>query len=82
MTEKELGQILCNVYKNAPRNEVVLQIDLFGIEYAEAIRTSGCLIKDIVKSAEIKPSYATEISKGMKLADYVALKKRGGKNNG
>jgi len=49
-------------------------IHLFGIKYASEIRTLNVPIKRIVELANLPESYATEVSKGIKLAIYVEIK--------
>ncbi len=71
MTKIELGEILNKMYFNSKSGETVCMIHLFGIKYADDIRESGATFKEIAKIAKIQPSYATEISKGAKLAKYV-----------
>ena len=74
MSIKELGEKLNEMYNNAPHGDAVAMIHLFGIKYSEQISKSGYSKKDIANSAGIQESYATEISKGMKLAKYVISK--------
>ncbi|PLA74975.1 hypothetical protein CYQ88_03500 [Hydrogenovibrio sp. SC-1] len=46
-------------------------IHLFGIKYATEIKNSNESMKSIEKAANINESYATEISKGVKLSKFV-----------
>lgn len=71
MEAKELGQILNDMYTNAPRGEQVTMIHLFGVKYSEEIRKCG--IKEIVKESGIRSTYLTEISKAVNLAKYVRV---------
>lgn len=71
MTLFQLAEELRRRYENAKRNEVVLEIALFGIDYGKEIREKGYLIKDIVTLSGINQSYATEVTKGVKLSSYV-----------
>jgi 5-methylcytosine-specific restriction protein B len=73
MTKNELGNILNKKYFNSKQGETVVMIHLFGIEYANDIKKSGATCREIAKLAQIRPSYATEISKGVKLAKYVKV---------
>ena len=73
MTKNELGNVLKEMYFNSNRGETVAMIHLFGIKYASDIKKSGATCKEIAKLAQIPPSYATEISKGVKLAKYVKI---------
>jgi len=70
MTKNKLGEILHRMYTEAERGEKVAMIHLFGIKYAQDIKalTNGT---ELAKLSKIKATYATEISKGMKLSKYV-----------
>jgi hypothetical protein len=72
MNQTELGKILKRMYSNAPDGDQVAQIHLFGIKYAKDI--SNYSVSEIVRASGIKPSYATEVSKGIKLSKYVIPK--------
>ncbi len=74
MTIKELGEKLSEMYHNAPKGDSVAMIHLFGIKYSKEIKMSEFSNKDIAKAARIQESYGTEISKGVKLANYVTPK--------
>lgn len=71
MTKNELGLILKDMYENAPQGYQVAKIHLFGIKYATVILTNKYKVNDIIMASGIKPSYATEVSKGIKLSRYV-----------
>jgi hypothetical protein len=60
------------MYFNSKAGETGAMIHLFGIEYADD-KNSGATFKEIAELAHIRPSYATEISKGVKLAKYVKV---------
>ncbi|WP_053976590.1 HTH-like domain-containing protein [Mangrovimonas xylaniphaga] len=75
MTINELGAKLGEMHHNAPQGSAVAMIHLFGIKYAEHIQKSKFSKKDIAEAARIQTSYHTEISKGVKLAEYVIPKK-------
>ena len=74
MTINQLGVALSDMYHNAPKGEAVAMIHLFGIKYAEEIKQSKFSKKEIAKAAKIRESFGTEISKGIKLAQYVTVK--------
>ncbi len=74
MTINELGEILSNMYEDAPNGDSVAMIHLFGIKYAEQIKSLGVSCEAITKAAHINTSYKTEISKGIKLSKYVNVK--------
>jgi len=74
MTENELGQILKEMYRNAPHGYQVANIHLFGVKFASVINKNHFNVKNIVSFAELNPSYASEVSKGIKLSEYVSPK--------
>lgn len=53
------------------RGQTALHIHLFGIKYADDLRSLS--IKEVVNRAGI-PNYTSEISKGRNLAEYVQIK--------
>ncbi len=75
MTINELGKILKEMYLNASDGYMVANIHLFGIKYAEEIITNHYKASEIIKISGIKKSYATELIKGIKLSEFVSLKK-------
>lgn len=81
MTETELADILRQRYETAKRNEAAMQIHLFAIEYAEEIKAGEFTIAHLIETAGISKGYAAEISKGIKLSDYVKPIELGGKTN-
>ena len=74
MTLQELAAELRRRYDSAARNQVILEIDLFGIDHGEEIRKQGYLIRDIVNESGISQSYVTEVTKGVNLSRYVVRK--------
>ena len=74
MNANELGAILRDMYQGADNGYAVVMIHLFGIKHAEQIRTSDATAKDIARAAGINDSYATEIQKGVRLAEFVTIK--------
>ncbi len=75
MTLNELGAKLCEMYNSASKGDAVAMIHLFGIKYANEIKQGKFSKRDIIKQSGISSSYLTELTKGVKLADYVILKK-------
>ena len=75
MLETELAARLREMYDGAKRNEAACQVHLFGIKYAKELQECGWPLKDIVQQAGISMGYLSEVSKGVKLAQYVELKK-------
>lgn len=78
MQDEILIEKLRNCYEKAGRNESTLQIHLFSIKYSQDIRNSKYTISELATKAGLTSGYATEISKGIKLAPYV--KEREDKN--
>lgn len=75
MTKNELVDILNKMYSEAPKNDSTTMIRLFGIKYTDEITKNGIPVTEIVNESIIKNSYHAEISKGIRLAKYVELKK-------
>ncbi len=73
MTLKELSDALSNMYSNAKKGEQVLQIYLFGIKYYDKIKPMG--IKEVIIQAGLSPTYASELSKAIKIGKHVVLRK-------
>jgi hypothetical protein len=74
LNKQELGKILSDMYNNAPHGKQVAKIHLFGVKYADVILRNNFSVKDIVLASGINISYATEVSKGIKLSEYVVPK--------
>ena len=74
MTEKRLGETLTNMYNSAPEGYKVTFIHLFGIKYSKEIISNQLSVKKILEFSTVKPSFSTEISKGIKLSRYVTNK--------
>ena len=74
MDEQELATTLRAAYDNAGRNEAVCQMILFGIFYTRDIQSCGHTLKHMVALSGIPLGYVSEISKGIKLSNYVAPK--------
>ena len=75
MEIEKLSEILKDKYENAPKQEQVVNIHLFGIEYAEIIKKKNFKVSEIVKLAGMKKSYNVELSKGIKLSKFVTIKR-------
>lgn len=72
MTRQDVVNKLSQLYLHAKDREKAVTIHLFGIRYAEFLKGKGS-IKKIAEEAGIPVSYATEISKGMKLSKFVEV---------
>ena len=83
MDINEAARLLHKAYHNAPNGKAVAGLHLFGIRYARELETLQTiselsrdkLLKKLISMAAVnKPSYATEIAKGINLAGYVNVK--------
>ena len=76
MNINDLAKKLSEMYENADGDKVAM-IHLFGIRYAKVIQQKGFTANDIIKNTRLKngeamsETYKTEISKGIKLAEFV-----------
>ena len=82
MNDRELAAELRSMYDQAKRNEAACQIHLFGIKYAEELLQCGSPLKHILELSGIPHGYLSEISKGIKLAQYVTIRKEGNEDAG
>ena len=73
-SEEALGKILRRMYDNAPHNEQVVMIFLFGIKYGRIIEENNFNIRNIVEKSGVNETYKTEVRKGINLAKYVEIK--------
>jgi hypothetical protein len=64
-----LAKTLRETVDRAPEGEIVVSIHLFGIRHEPELRDVS--LRDLVDAAHIHRSYATEIRKGMRLAEHV-----------
>jgi hypothetical protein len=69
--DTELVNELRDAWQNAPEGDVVVRIHLFGIKHAQALQQVR--LAELVQAAGVPRPYATEIRKGMRLAEYVKL---------
>ncbi|MDE0048198.1 MAG: hypothetical protein OXO52_00310 [Rhodospirillales bacterium] len=75
MTSAELADTLSRMHHRAADGDKAVMVHLFGIRYADEIRHCGASVAEIVRlSALSHTTYATEVSKGVKLARYVSLR--------
>jgi hypothetical protein len=65
----ELAGRLREARDSAPEGDVVVRIHLFAIDNARELH--GINLRELVRVAGVPRPYATEIRKGMRLADYV-----------
>lgn len=83
MTPRQLSDKLKHMYHHAPEGEMTTMVHLFGIQYADEIGNCGVREEEIVSLSGIhkkpgklgKPkSWAVEVRKGKRLAQYVTVK--------
>lgn len=74
MKIEEAARLLRDMYNTAPPGEKAVSIHLFGIKYADEIRSMSP--EEVAARAEVPVSYGTEIRKAINLAKYVELKER------
>jgi hypothetical protein len=72
MASRDLSRDLHEARAQAPAGDIVVRLHLFGIDHAEEL--DGVDLKALAAQADIPVSYATEIRKGMRLAEYVIRK--------
>jgi hypothetical protein len=72
MTTTELGIILRRRYQQAAPRKQAVEVVLFGIEYAETLRT--CSIAEVCAEADIG-KWGPQISLGVNLSERVIHKK-------
>lgn len=70
---KDLARSLRDARDLAPRGQVVVRIHLFGIAYARQLE--GIDLAALAREAGVPETFATEIHKGMRLAEFVTLKR-------
>jgi len=74
VTESELTAELKRMYDSASHGESTTMIHLFGIVYADQLRSRDVSVARVAANS-VGPAYHTEISKGIRLAKYVDLKR-------
>ena len=71
MSIAELGAILGGMYNSVPMEDAGVMIRLFGIKYAAEIKKENYSNEEIMKASGISEVYLNELSKGVKLSQYV-----------
>ncbi len=74
MAPDELVDILSRLYRDAPKDEAMAMVHLFGIKYAAEIRRCGESVPQLVRRSCVPNPHKTEVYKGMRLAKYVTLR--------
>jgi hypothetical protein len=74
MSVAELGAILSDMYNDSPKKDAALMIRLFGIRYAAEIKKDNHSNEEIMKASGISEVHLNELSKGVKLSQYVNSK--------
>ena len=72
MTIEEAAVRLRASYTSASSGDKAVTVHLFGIRHAMAL--SGLPLKELAARAGLSESYATELRKGVRLAEFVDLK--------
>ena len=67
----EAADTLREMYRNARKGEMLVQIHLFGIKYAKQLQ--GLSLSEVVSQAGLSSTYVTEVNKGRNLAKYVTV---------
>lgn len=75
MTVGELAQHLRSMYVNAPTDGKTTMMQLFGVKFAVEIRNCGESPQRILELADIGRNSPVTIHDGMRLAQYVVLRK-------
>lgn len=73
MTLNGLATKLREMYNTKGANKTTM-IHLFGIIYGTEMENAGIQAIDVIRAAQLKESYRTEIRKGVNLARYVVLR--------
>ena len=73
MTSNELVQELRAAANGAADGGKVLTLNLFGIEFSEHLKDEN--LPDLVERAGISRSFSSELRRGMRLSEFVALKR-------
>ena len=71
MNIEKLASILKNNYTNASKGNKVCAIHAFGIQYANEIKENNYSVTEIIRKSELNESYSTELSKAIKLYNYI-----------
>ena len=71
MTETQISLILKEMYNNAPDKYQSAMIHIFAIHYADVITKNKFSKKVILNIAGMSDNYATELSKGIKISEFV-----------
>ncbi len=75
MDAKQLGKKLKEMYEVKGVSQTTM-IHIFGILYANEIDESDVKLSDIIKEAGMNESYHVEISKGIRLSEYVSVNEK------
>lgn len=68
---------LRRVYQNSERSVKVRNVNLFTIYWADQIRKEEPNLKKFIKRSGLPPGYENEVSKGLRIAEYVVLNEAG-----
>ncbi|MBQ3407102.1 MAG: hypothetical protein IJH11_07665 [Lachnospiraceae bacterium] len=65
------------VYQNSERSVKVRNVNLFAIHFADRIRKEEPDLHKFVKRSGLPPGYVNEVSKALRIAEYVILSDSG-----
>ncbi len=68
---------LRRVYQNSERSVKVRNVNLFTLYFADQIRKEEPDLHRFVKKSGLPPGYVNEVSKGLRIAEYVTLNAQG-----
>ncbi|MBR3170351.1 MAG: hypothetical protein IKF22_03745 [Lachnospiraceae bacterium] len=68
---------LRRVYQNSERSVKVRNVNLFTIYFADQIRKEVPDLHRFIKKSGLPPGYVNEVSKGLRIAEYVTLNDSG-----
>lgn len=68
---------LRRVYQNSERSVKVRNVNLFTIYFADQIKKEVSDLHSFIKKSGLPPGYVNEVSKGLRIAEYVILNDSG-----
>ena len=68
---------LRRVYQNSERSVKVRNVNLFTLYFDDQIRKEEPDLHRFVKKSGLPPGYVNEVSKGLRIAEYVTLNAQG-----
>ncbi|AUG55539.1 HTH-like domain-containing protein [Thalassospira marina] len=74
MNERDLVNVLNEMYEGAASGEAAVMVHLFGIKYANQIKAADTSPSRLAKLSNVPDSYGVEINKGVNLSKFVSVK--------